>query len=328
MPPILCINADFEMAWSGRRVPDDPARDDLFAETPETIIEILEIFDRYEIPITWGTVGALLLTKPFDFGRFAQFNGVDPFFHGQWYAPPAWGSPRGRLFYAPRTVERILNAKVKHEIGCHTFTHLYLGAGSVSRERFAMELEACREAAESWGVNLETFIYPSQFIKYPDLLPEMGYKIYRQDRLEWFRFGKPYVPSFYINRRNRLRRIVGGIGKLIDERLCFPPRVAAPVTVAPNLTMFTGSTFLPGFHGVSKLVTVGERVCRISKGIDQAIRENSLFSFFFHPWHFNRRRAESLEALRRICEYAARRRKTDGLRIVTAGSLVQTDIRP
>ena len=94
--------------------------------------------------------------------------------------------------------------------------------------------------------------------------------------------------------------------------------------------MFTGSTFLPGFHGVSKFVTVGERVCRISKGIDQAIRENSLFPFSTRGTSIED--AESLEALRRICEYAARRRKTDGLRIVTAGSLAQTDaqidIRP
>ena len=37
MPGILCINADFEMAWSGRRVPDDPARDALFEGTGETV---------------------------------------------------------------------------------------------------------------------------------------------------------------------------------------------------------------------------------------------------------------------------------------------------
>ena len=80
MPPQLCINADFEMAWSGRRVPDDPARDADFEGTPETVARLLEIFDRYEIPVTWAAVGALMLTKPFDFGRFARFNNADPFY--------------------------------------------------------------------------------------------------------------------------------------------------------------------------------------------------------------------------------------------------------
>ena len=321
MPGILCINADFEMAWSGRRVPDDPARDGLFAGTPETVEKILAILDRWEIPITWATVGALMLTRPFDFGRFAEFNRADPFFEGDWYAPPTYGSPRTGFFYAPRTVEKILSAKTRHEIGCHTFTHIYLGAGSVSEKRFRLELEACAEAAKEWNLKPETFVYPSQFIEYDGILPEYGYRIYRRDALEWFRFGRPYIPSFNVTRRNRLRKLVGGLGKFVDERFRFTPDCYPTEKAAPNLTRFVNSTFLPGFFGVSKYVTVGQRVRRLCKGIDRAVREGGVFSFFFHPWQFNRRREECLTALDRICGYAANRREKDGLRILTAGEL-------
>ena len=321
MPPILCINADFEMAWSGRRVPDDPARDGQFGETPETVGKILEILDRYEIPVTWATVGALLLTKPFDFGRFAEFNNADPFFTGSWYDVPPFGSPRGRFFYAPQSVERILSAKVRHEIGCHTFTHLYFGAGSVSRKRFAMELDACAEAAAEWGIRLESFVYPSQFIAEAGLLAEKGYKVYRQDALEWFRFGKPYIPSFNVTAKNRLRKLAGGVCKWIDERFCFTPASYGVTRESSGMTTFVCSTIFPGFYGISKYVTSEQRVKRICKGIGRAVREDGLFSFFFHPWQMNRRREECLGAFEQICAYAAKMRETEGLRILTIREL-------
>ncbi len=327
MPPILCINADFEMAWSGRRKPDDPARDGLFAGTPETAAKILEILDRYEIPVTWATVGALMLTKPFDFGRFAAYGSADPFFDGDWYAPPAFGTPRGEFFYAPKTVERILSAKTKHEIGCHTFTHIYLGEGSVSRERMSLELEACAETAREWDLSLDTFVFPSQYVGYTDLLARFGYKVYRQDALEWFRFGKPYIPSFNVNRRNRLRKAAGGLGKLLDERLALAPRAYRTEEDAAGLLRFTNSTFLPGYRGVSKWVTAGQRVRRLCKGISRAVRENGLFAFFFHPWNFNRRREECLGALEQICGYAAQQRERHGLKIVTARDLLLPENR-
>ena len=321
MPPLFCINADFEMAWSGRRVPDDPARDRLFEGTAETVARLLEIFDTYEIPVTWATVGALMLTKPFDFGRFAEFNGADPFFTGDWYAPPPFDSPRAKYFYAPRAVEKILNAQAKHEIACHTFTHVYLGAGSVSEKRFRMELEACGEAAKAWNLKLETFVYPSQYAEHAGLLPECGYRVYRRDALEWFRFGKPYIPSFTVGRGNRLRKIAGGLGKFFDESLCLTPRAYEVEREPSGLTRYTNSTFFPGFRGISKYVTPPQRVRRLCKGIDSAVRENALFAFFFHPWNLNRRRDELLGAMKRICAYAAKLREQGKLSIVTAREL-------
>ena len=321
MPGILCINADFEMAWSGRRVPDDPARDALFEGTGETVERLLALFDRYEIPITWATVGALMLTRPFDFGRLARFNRADPFFTGDWYAPPPFGSPRAKHFYAPRLIERILSAKTKHEIGCHTFTHIYLGAGSVSEERFRMELEACAEAARDWNLTPETFVYPSQYVEYTGILPEYGYRVYRQESLEWFRFGKPYIPSFDIRLRDWPRKIATGLGKWTDERFCFRPACFAPERRAGGLTRITTSTFFPGYFGISKYVTSAQRARRLSKGIDRAVEENGVFTFSFHPWQLNRRREECLDALERICSHAARCREAQGLKIVPARDL-------
>ena len=321
MPGTLCINADFEMAWSGRRVPDDPARDVLFAGTDETVSRLLEIFDRYEVPITWAAVGALMLTGPYDFRRFAEFNGADPFFTGGWYDAPAFDSPRAKYFYAPRLIEKILNAKTKHEIACHTFTHVYLGAGSVSEKRFRAELEACAEAAAAWNLNLETFVYPSQYVGYAEVLLEYGYRVYRQESLEWFRFGKPYIPSFDVRFRDWPRKIATGLGKWTDERFCFRPACFAPRRLDGGLTKITTSTFFPGYFGISKYVTAAQRARRLNKGVDRAADEGGVFTFSFHPWQLNRRRDELLGALEAICARAARLRETKGLKIAAAREL-------
>ena len=309
------------MAWSGRRVPDDPARDALFEGTGETVSRLLALFDRYEIPITWATVGALMLTGPYDFGRLAEYNSADPFFTGDWYAPPAYDSPRAKYFYAPRSVERILNAKTKHEIACHTFTHVYLGAGSVSEDRFRAELEACAEAARAWNLNLETFVYPSQYVGYAELLPEYGYRVYRQESLEWFRFGKPYIPSFDVRFRDWPRKIATGLGKWTDERFCFRPACFPARRRGDGLTKITTSTFFPGYYGISKYVTAAQRARRLNKGIDRAADEGGVFTFSFHPWQLNRRRDELLGAFEAICAHAARLRETKGLKIAAARDL-------
>ena len=317
---ILCICADFEMAWSGRIVPDDRSRDRRYEGTDHTIKSILSITDKYGIPMTWATVGALMLTRPYDFSRFDKFNNDDSFFCGNWYDVPKFKSDRAKYFYAPQLVERIIKSTAAHEIGCHTFTHIYCGSESMKSERFQMELESCREVAKEWGINLQSFVYPSQYNAYLDILEDEQFKIFRYDSLEWFRFGKPYIPSFDVNFKNRLRKYIGAFGKYIDERMCITPKTYQ-IERYGNMTKFINSSFLPGYYGVSKYVSVHNRIRRMCKGIDSAIKKKKMFSFFFHPWNFNKRRDDCLLALETICRYAAEKREKGLLKIVTMDTL-------
>ncbi|MDP3879100.1 MAG: hypothetical protein Q8Q07_02180 [Dehalococcoidales bacterium] len=77
-----------------------------------------------------------------------------------------------------------MSSKVSQEIGCHTFSHIQVGDPECSRDCFASELLACRLAAEEFGLELKSFVFPLQMVGHLDVLKEHGYIAYRGNLLQ------------------------------------------------------------------------------------------------------------------------------------------------
>jgi Polysaccharide deacetylase len=96
----LTISIDLGLAWS---IWDVATLEDLqIVETAERPVcaALLELFDRYELPATWGVVATLL---------DADSAAFRPGSKACWFAPDI--------------VDRIVHAKVAHEIGSHGGKH-------------------------------------------------------------------------------------------------------------------------------------------------------------------------------------------------------------
>ena len=192
---VIIITADFELAWAWRYAKEGEDAYELAMEKAQlerdNIPTILELCDHYEIPITWATVGHLFLdscekqndkahseiskVNPYK-GPYWDFNGNDWFEYDpctDYKTDPEW--------YAPDLVKMILDAKVEHEIGCHTFSHIDCRDEICPPALFESELHACKKAAKEFGIELESFVHPGHTTGHLDKLAESGFTSFQSD---------------------------------------------------------------------------------------------------------------------------------------------------
>ncbi len=193
---VVIFSADFELAWAWRytKSSPDPLKKTLDkARTErENMPLILDLCDRYKIPVTWLTVGHLFLDSCTPEGmvhhasmpRPGQFENDWWRFGGKdWYEyDPGSDYKANPLWYAPDLVKNILGSPVEHEVGCHTFSHIDCREEVCTTELFDAELRASLEAASRHGIaSMESFVHPGHTIGHLDDLYRHGYTNFRTD---------------------------------------------------------------------------------------------------------------------------------------------------
>ena len=182
---LVVISADFELAWAFQfsKQTKDPLKKAQLARKNMPLL--LDLFDTYNIPITWATVGHLFLDscKKGDhdwMSRIDHFDNHWLFNKGDWYQnDPYSNCKRDNSWYAPDLVEKILNSKASHEIGCHTFSHINCRDKVCSANVLRDELEAWNNSASKFGIKAKSFVFPGGTYGNFDVLKEFDYKIYR-----------------------------------------------------------------------------------------------------------------------------------------------------
>ena len=189
----VVISADLELGWAwryARNVRDPLALALRMAErTRRNLPRLLELFDDYEVPVTWAMVGHLCLDSctcqngrahP-DLPRPAYFeNEFWRYSSGDWYdCDPCSDYRRAPEWYAPDIVESILKAKTKHEIACHTFSHIDCSEAHASPEAIEAELAQCQQAAQRWGIRFNSLVFPANLPGNFPVVQKLGFKAYR-----------------------------------------------------------------------------------------------------------------------------------------------------
>lgn len=193
---VVVISSDFELAWAWQYTKNHTEPLALALAKArierENLPKILALCDTYNIPITWLTVGHLFLDKcsrshgkahpelikPDNFENgWWRFSGID------WFEnDPCTNYEKDPLWYCPDLIELILKSNVKHEIGCHTFSHIDCRDEVCSPELFRSEIKACLEAAKRFGIDkMESFVHPGHTIGNLDSLANMGFTNFRTD---------------------------------------------------------------------------------------------------------------------------------------------------
>jgi peptidoglycan/xylan/chitin deacetylase (PgdA/CDA1 family) len=183
----VTISLDFELAWAwqyARRLDEDYVEKGL--REREQVPMLLDIFDRFNIPATWATVGHLFLEK-----CQCGVNGKahpdlprPPFFttslwkysSGDWYQnDPCTDVRRAPAWYAPDLIEAIITSRTGHEIGCHSFSHA--GFGRYCPHEVALaELHESIAAMKKFGITPKTFVFPGDDEGNFPALTEAGFR--------------------------------------------------------------------------------------------------------------------------------------------------------
>lgn len=190
----VLISADFELAWAWRYAKcgvSTPQTDALRRanQARQNLPHLMILFDRFNVPITWATVGHLFLENCVkdahcahaDVCRIPYFeNEFWRYGEGDWFdADPCTDYYRNPAWYAPDIIHAILNAEVKHEIACHSFSHIDFSDGVCPPEVANSELQKCQEVARGWGLKLESFVFPGNLIGNLTSLKRHGFNAYR-----------------------------------------------------------------------------------------------------------------------------------------------------
>lgn len=251
---IIIISADFELAWASRYTKNSskPLEHAIkhAKQARENIPIILQICDKYNIPITWATVGHLFLEGckkkngkahpnikrlPYFENKYWKYDSGDWFDCdpcSNWKESPGW--------YAPDLIQEILNKKVKHEIGCHTFSHIDCRDEVCSPEVFESEIVECQKLAKKYGIELVSFVHPGHTIGNLDSLAKLGFTSYRTD---------------YRN------------------TLCYPIKHKNGLWEFKQTMEFV---YRPAW-------SIKYHIYRYKKIIDRAIKSNTVCYFWFHP---------------------------------------------
>lgn len=187
--PIVCISADFEMAWAWRyskRVKDAV---EMGRTERNNFPIILENLNSRNIPITWATVGHLFLDHcerknekaHSDLPRPDYFeNEYWEFKEGDWYdSDPCTDYKKNPEFYAPDLIEKILNSNVNHEIACHSFSHCDFSEENSNEKLIEAELNICIDLMKSFGIEPVSFIFPGNRYGNFDIIKQAGFKVIR-----------------------------------------------------------------------------------------------------------------------------------------------------
>jgi peptidoglycan/xylan/chitin deacetylase (PgdA/CDA1 family) len=176
----VSISADFELNWAFRSWPVE-MRDQLGATERHNVPYILDLLTEFAVPITWATVGHLFLASCTREGKCAHQNMPRPAlnsrWHGDWYKhDPCTDFRRDPLWYAPDLLDLIISAKIAHEIGSHSFSHIDFSSQTSDRELVKREMEESLAVMSSLGVGLRSLVFPFNHMGhlYNDLLHQFG----------------------------------------------------------------------------------------------------------------------------------------------------------
>lgn len=208
---VVLVQADFEMAWascwSKRFAGNMQGALALARRERKNVPRILDLCDRFRIPVTWATVGHLLLescrrengTVHRDIPQLPEFENEFWKFHGRdWFEhDPGTDVHRDPEWYAPELVRDILNRKTGHEIGCHTFSHIDCRDEVCPPALFRAELRECKRLASKWGLEFKSFVHPGHTIGNLDALAEEGFSNCRTDYNNVLGYPKDHENGFW-----------------------------------------------------------------------------------------------------------------------------------
>jgi peptidoglycan/xylan/chitin deacetylase (PgdA/CDA1 family) len=312
---VLCISLDFELLWgsfdSGRHrkfIRHFARNGGPFHGTRSIVARLLALFEKYDVRVTWATLGHLFLDhcESVDGVRHPEMPRPNhAWFPQDWYCyDPAKDFRTEPLWYGRDMVEMILNARPKHEVASHSFSHVIFSDAGCTPEVAEAEVRKCVELAEALNLKLDSFVFPRNQLGHLDTLRRHG-----------FRFTRGKMPFWFANLRPRTLRRAGHV---LDDFFAITPVNGLPKKSDCGLWILPVWMFLQSMDGARRLIPARSRISKATKGIERAIRDRSLFHLSFHPTENLCFQTDLMfHVLEKILAHAAHRRDEGALQVMT-----------
>lgn len=297
----VTISLDAELAWGfhdREQLPTERIR-----QARQSWLTVLDLFEERSIPATWAIVGHLFLDgcdgthadHPIGEGWFDRDPG------GEHRPDSAW--------FGRDLIDAVRDNRIEHDIGSHAFSHVEFGDAETTDDIAAAELERSVAAADAYGIDLESFVFPRNSVGHRKLLAEYGFSCYR---------GR--APGRWYDDAT-----VGSLGKLATFALgTSGPPIVDPVLDEYGLVNVPASMYLFTFEGPAKraveAVSSDPVVRQVELGLER-LRGGSdgLLHLWLHPNNIITERDR--RRLRRIVSTIAEYRDRYGIGVETMANV-------
>ncbi|MBL7858459.1 MAG: polysaccharide deacetylase family protein [Cyclobacteriaceae bacterium] len=333
---VFTISLDFELHWGGfekwplagqlpvtdNRQPGTGAYNQYFLNTRQVIPQMLALFEKYNVHVTWATVGMLFHETKREL--LANAPEHKPAYVEQQLSAYHYINHVGigdeeesdPFHFAPSLIRQIL-ATPHQEVGTHTFAHYYCNEAGQNILQFQEDLRAAqRVAKEKYGCSLRSLVFPrNQFNdQYLKVCFEEGITSVRSNPLDWFWHIESTQHESAWKRLNRGLDAYFPIGKKntypiksLQIRDGFPICVPASRLLRPyNPKEF----FLNDF-----------KIQRIMAEMNRAAQRGEVYHVWWHPHNFGNYPEESLQALEKILHNFQRCKTRHGMDSLNMGEL-------
>ncbi len=238
----------------------------------EKISRILSLLEEYQIIATWAVVGHIFYER-------CEECEICPIlkWKGKYQSYQEAYKTQHPLWYGADVVDTLLNAKIKHEIAFHGYSHEIFD--SMSREKAETEIQEFIRVASRKGIDAKSIVFPRDKAGHLDLFEKYGFLCYR---------GEESLPLL-----TRNKYIVGRVAKNLDHLLgvSTPPIYEIKELASGNMINLVATQHIFGFSRKTELLLDGWglpnlRLRRIKRAIRKAASQKKMVHIWAHPWEF------------------------------------------
>ncbi|WP_462420287.1 polysaccharide deacetylase family protein [Salinicoccus sp. Marseille-QA3877] len=292
------ISLDFELFWGVLDCEDYRRNLNRFRHTRSVIEDLIDVFEKNAIRVTWSTVGLLMMNDAM------ELKNIQPGILAPSYKNEKLNNYKtysiihdtdeytDDVFFA-RELVTILKESKYQDIGTHTFSHYYSLEEGQTIEQFNNDLMLAGNLADHIGISLTSIVFPrNQYdYSYIEQLENHNINIFRGNP-EKFIYKTRKEDNFFIRALH-----------LIDTYL----NIAGNIThtnVGSHEKIFNikASRFLRPVnrtsHPFKKL-----QLKRIKDEMTHAAKNNHYYHLWWHPHNFSRFTEENFMFLQSIIEH-------------------------
>ncbi|MCE7995853.1 MAG: polysaccharide deacetylase family protein [Roseivirga sp.] len=290
----LLISLDTEIAWGRVGHSDQSQLGALYQKTKEVIRRLIELFDKYDIPVTWAVVGRLVDKRNANDqairGMMAEFYpGIEP------------NEYEGDFYSFPDLMDLLAGSTSKPEVTSHSYSHIVYGDADATLAE--TDLSEAGEVLKQHQLSPATFIFPRNSIDHLEAVKAAGFSHYRRKGQSWL----DRIPG-------KLRQV----SSLLDILLPIAPEVGKASLHQTGLIGVPGGLlFRKSNLGLRKIVPVSALKRKALLGLKKAVRKREIFHLWFHPFNFAYDSENHFKEFEKVLQKADELRKSGELEILT-----------
>lgn len=294
------ISLDFELYWGVRdKRTTDAYRQNLLGVW-EVIPKMLVLFDKYDIHVSWATVGFLFLENEKELRD--NFPDNLPEYKEKRLSPYSYVNSLedsdsrvddfNKMHFAKKLIEEIKTYPFQ-EIATHTYSHYYTREATISNVAFESDMKKAIEVGSKNHIRLESLVFPRNQIdnKSLEILKNLGIKTFRGNPEHWA-YKEGEVEKTFLQ---RVFRFVDIYINLSGAHLTIPQDIKKVKELKSSIFF---RTFNKKFSFLEWL-----KLRRIKNAMCQAAKEGKNFHLWWHPHNFGVNQDENMANLEEVLKH-------------------------